>query len=272
MLKNIKKLFSFKKELTTKQTENEQGNRQMVQVAHPPTILSATAYDAIDQQKFYIDVPYVDKEHVKGLGARWDSAEKSWFIPAGVNVRLFEKWILANDTSEADINVRSRGFYIMKSSRVCWQCDKVTSIFCFLLPANHQVKCYDDDERPYWFSCNESTKLSNIRILNKKAIEKMSTLTKHYTLEFSRQAGVGYYMNHCEICASKLGDFYTHDSPGGGFWLMTKENAEEKGLHWFDDHFSGFGAYSDGENLHQYMYDVEEKRSIIEEAFFKEDK
>ena len=42
--------------------------------------------------KYYIYVPYKDREESKRLGAKWDSESKKWFVPNGVNLEKFSKW------------------------------------------------------------------------------------------------------------------------------------------------------------------------------------
>ena len=41
----------------------------------------------------YIEVPYKDKDIVKLLGAMYDGEKKKWFIPPGVELKHFEKWM-----------------------------------------------------------------------------------------------------------------------------------------------------------------------------------
>ena len=41
----------------------------------------------------YLAVPYREKDEAKALGAKWDKAEKSWYVPAGANVEPFQKWL-----------------------------------------------------------------------------------------------------------------------------------------------------------------------------------
>lgn len=43
-------------------------------------------------EKTFIHVPFKEKNEAKELGARWDSAAASWFVPAGVDLQPFEKW------------------------------------------------------------------------------------------------------------------------------------------------------------------------------------
>jgi hypothetical protein len=46
--------------------------------------------------KTYIEVPYAQKDNAKALGARWDMARKSWYVPDGVDLMKFKRW-LPND-------------------------------------------------------------------------------------------------------------------------------------------------------------------------------
>lgn len=41
----------------------------------------------------YLEVPFKDKDRVKAAGARWDANAKSWYIPDGVDHKLFALWI-----------------------------------------------------------------------------------------------------------------------------------------------------------------------------------
>ena len=47
----------------------------------------------------YLNVPFSEKEKVKALGARWDAAAKSWFIPSGVDASKFESWLTKKETA-----------------------------------------------------------------------------------------------------------------------------------------------------------------------------
>lgn len=43
------------------------------------------------QERTYINVPYREKDEAKGLGARWDRQQQSWFVPPGVDTAPFAK-------------------------------------------------------------------------------------------------------------------------------------------------------------------------------------
>ncbi len=60
--------------------------------------------------KTYINVPYREKNEAKALGASWDRGQQSWYIPAGVEQALFNKWLQAGDatsTAQEKTNIKT---------------------------------------------------------------------------------------------------------------------------------------------------------------------
>jgi pantothenate kinase-related protein Tda10 len=43
--------------------------------------------------KTYLDVPFSEKEKVKALGGRYDMSQWRWFVPDGVDLALFVRWL-----------------------------------------------------------------------------------------------------------------------------------------------------------------------------------
>lgn len=43
-----------------------------------------------------LKVPYAEKDEAKKLGARWDAARKKWYVPQGVDVEPFSRWLSAD--------------------------------------------------------------------------------------------------------------------------------------------------------------------------------
>lgn len=39
-----------------------------------------------------LEVPFAQKDKAKGIGAKWDADKKKWYVPHGVDIRLFEAW------------------------------------------------------------------------------------------------------------------------------------------------------------------------------------
>jgi hypothetical protein len=40
----------------------------------------------------FLEVPFAEKDHAKSAGARWDSRERKWYVPHGVDINLFNRW------------------------------------------------------------------------------------------------------------------------------------------------------------------------------------
>jgi hypothetical protein len=210
------------------------------------------------EEKFYINVPYAEKDIVKKLGAKWDSQKKSWFIPEKIALIKFEKWIEPNLFECIDSNIRSLGFFVAESLSSCWNCKRITQVFSFLLPEDHQVKDFDEERNEIiWETFDYQTIVSYVSFINKKAVESIQKISNHYYIDFSKQTGESYYMNHCKNCSSKLGDYYMHSEPGGAFQPMTSKIAKNMKLYWCDDVFEAeVGSYSIEVDYFEYMKQI----------------
>jgi len=41
----------------------------------------------------FLNVPYAEKDEARALGARWNPGRKKWYVPSGVPLEPFEKWL-----------------------------------------------------------------------------------------------------------------------------------------------------------------------------------
>ena len=46
----------------------------------------------MQKARYYLTVPFAQKDEAKGLGARWDPARKLWYVPEGVDTAAFQRW------------------------------------------------------------------------------------------------------------------------------------------------------------------------------------
>lgn len=58
-------------------------------------------------ERQYINVPFKEKDEAKGLGARWDRQQQSWYVPAGVDTALFVKWAQSTATAVPDAGLEA---------------------------------------------------------------------------------------------------------------------------------------------------------------------
>jgi len=80
-----------------RKTQTDQQQATPADAVQMPTMIreSSPALQAPSTERTYIAVPYAEKDDAKQLGAKWDRAEKSWFIPAGVDTEAFAQWMPA---------------------------------------------------------------------------------------------------------------------------------------------------------------------------------
>lgn len=45
-----------------------------------------------NNERFYLDCPYAEKDEAKALGARWDHTARKWYVPDDVDKNLFTQW------------------------------------------------------------------------------------------------------------------------------------------------------------------------------------
>lgn len=55
----------------------------------------------------YLDCPYSEKGEVKALGAKWDSEKRKWYVPAGISLGRFTKWLSNEKNKTARFSSRN---------------------------------------------------------------------------------------------------------------------------------------------------------------------
>jgi len=58
--------------------------------------------------KTYLNVPFAQKDAAKALGARWDAANKKWYVPANKDITLFAQWQPQSGTFESPSTTMSK--------------------------------------------------------------------------------------------------------------------------------------------------------------------
>lgn len=49
----------------------------------------------------FLNVPYAEKDEARALGARWNPTRKRWYVPDGVALDAFDKWMPEGGAAEA---------------------------------------------------------------------------------------------------------------------------------------------------------------------------
>lgn len=79
----------------------------------------------------YLVVPFYDKNEAKQLGAKWDRQIKHWYVPAGTDLNLFDKWKRADVAvnkyqREAELMEENSGAYLNKSKNMKFKTEQKT--------------------------------------------------------------------------------------------------------------------------------------------------
>lgn len=87
--------------LALEQTQTQELNREAVMSTPQQesidqtkfvSSVASTPYRPSPTDRFYINVPFKEKNEAKALGAKWDRQADAWFVPEGIDQHLFDRW------------------------------------------------------------------------------------------------------------------------------------------------------------------------------------
>ncbi|MGK3373874.1 DNA primase, partial [Citrobacter youngae] len=130
-------------------------------------------------------------------GAHFDPVSGIWYAePHELNETLREH-VYATD----NFNIVAPYYLVITSKMQCWNCHQPTYIHGVML--TRYIKQNQDDKR--WVSVRRNTFLFHINTLPEEI--KKNIKASNYYLDKSKTTGLRYWMNHCEICGERLGDY-----------------------------------------------------------------
>ena len=148
-----------------------------------------------------------------------------------------------------DINIKADSYYIVESTISCWKCNGETRVFAILLPSGHtsfDVEEIDEDDLEFgsngacltdipesfeWRVIDMPKIIFYLDYLPAPVLARIHAMSRHYFFDYSNSTESSYYMNHCECCGMKQGDFNLHCEPKGGFLPLYEEDAYNMILH-----------------------------------------
>jgi hypothetical protein len=193
-------------------------------------------------------VPLREDQEVRRLGASWDEEARTWFVPQGMDPRLFGRWL------PKTINVRSATYYIAQVPEPCWECQHPIPVFGFFLPKGYQV-LMDEDREPdepeedFWEEMEDVGLLSYIEYLTPTVQSRILAIAPHYKRVWSKAAGLWYWMNHCSKCGIQQGDHYLFREPAVGLLPTQFRGAREIRLHRIDQPLEAAASYGEAESF-----------------------
>jgi hypothetical protein len=65
----------------------------------------------------FLNVPYAEKDQARELGARWNPTRKRWYVPPGVALDPFERWLAKDGEPAASGRTDARAAKLMTGTR-----------------------------------------------------------------------------------------------------------------------------------------------------------
>jgi len=130
------------------------------------------------------------------------------------------------------INVRSSSYLIAKTTSLCWKCGEHTCVYGFIVPAGHETlePADEDDESGAWYRHDEPSIVHYVTDLLPSVAARINVLSRHYCVDFSKTTQSSYWMNHCDHCGVKQGDFEMYSEPEGAFFPVDEYAASQISL------------------------------------------
>lgn len=105
--------------------------------------------------------------------------------------------------------------FFVQSTQECWKCSQSSDVYCvassgFISEEGTNV---------------EFTIFSNLGNIDSQVEKLIQKYIPEYKPDYSKTVKGFYYMNHCQYCSAKMGDFFMHDEPGGAFSPMSENSA-----------------------------------------------
>ncbi|MFI3197385.1 MAG: DUF5710 domain-containing protein [Methylococcaceae bacterium] len=97
--------------------------------------------------KIYLTVPYAQKDAVKALGARWDAANKKWYVTADKDLALFKQW--QPQTGALDLPATTTGKPKARASTAAKASVKNTVLGVITQAADKNFMAYNGDQPPW---------------------------------------------------------------------------------------------------------------------------
>lgn len=152
-----------------------------------------------------LHVPFEENNLAKKAGAKWDPQKKSWYAPAGSNLDKFRKWMIVEH--QAKFNFKADSFFIAEAHGRCWSCSKNSRFISIgFYPGFLENK--SNIATPRWVSKDIKALLYYVIKISDSASHYIQSLSNRYKIGYSHTAKKYYWMNHCDHCNAKQGDWH----------------------------------------------------------------
>jgi hypothetical protein len=155
----------------------------------------------------YLFVSPEEYPEVKGSGARWDDASKSWYIDEGMDPATFSRW-LGEEQDNAPFGIVSEEAFIAAVRSSCVRCGHDIEVVCVYCKSGVDTEIGDP--------------LVDFTVFNIWAMDgvlaKLMQRWHHYRKGGDEDSEEGNFANHCPHCGAMQEDYLLHSEPGDVFF------------------------------------------------------
>jgi len=189
-----------------------------------------------------LNVPFSEKEEAKKLGAKWDADKKVWYIPDGIPSSALSRWMTEEDDKECLTSVTSNGINVAVAKQECWQCKIQSEVFgIVLIHPNYVLTCeseFDNEDVASLVASGEPHIMCYTQFLSDNVVQLMRQIAPKFFLDNSKMAETQYWMNHCQHCGAKFGDFFLIEDDGP-LATISEEESKMIVIRQFDGELKG---------------------------------
>ena len=123
--------------------------------------------------------------------------------------------------------IQSSRFQLAVGTAECWKCHKQARVVAPIAPIGSVAIDEEDDEEDSTgpLVVNEATVLMDVETMSAELATRARSAVSTYRPDFSSTLGAGYWMNHCQHCGAKMGDFFLHMEPDAPFFGWPSSSA-----------------------------------------------
>jgi hypothetical protein len=120
--------------------------------------------------------------------------------------------------------IQSSRFQLAISVAECWSCHKVTRACAPVAPSG-SIAIDFEFEPPESEEMDEPVVLSNVVRVSDDIAAFLHLELPTFRIDASNTLHTEYWMNHCQHCGAKQGDYFLHTRPEGPFFAWPRGDA-----------------------------------------------
>lgn len=166
----------------------------------------------------FLNVPFIEKDEAKALGAKWDPTAKKWYVEDYHHYTDFKKWIIKNNRMEQYIICKA--VYVVEVQHTCKKCKRQIPIIAFGF--RNYISLYKE-----MFTYLDYTDKVHIVPFFKpmpdailQFVKEKYSFDKHYTKRIKKE----YYANCCKYCGSIQKEYDLFEDFDSPFWIKKTDH------------------------------------------------